>query len=196
MRSLRPAAAPMRKLPRRGRSLRPVLRILWSRDGPRRIPPNLVEAVAAGSAGAPGGGLDLRHRPGGTTPGEVTRPQIRPKVPERPRRRSEIRPFVPAAPDAVAPTAAWLSPYLLRRWPHSTQKLWRPRLWWPHDVHTMRRGGSACSHRSRSRRYQIPSSGPSIHRRPSPSRTARSRTATRKALACSVPTRRSSTRSR
>ena len=84
--------------------------------------------------------------------------------------------------------------YRLRRCPHSTQKLCRPRLWCPHDGQTRRRGGSACSHRSFSRRYQIPSSGPNIQRRPSLSSTARSRTASRKALAWSPPDLRSSTR--
>src|SRR5438093_11950242 len=71
LRALRIAAAPVRQLPGRGRTLRPLLRVLRSRDGARREPPNLVEAVAAGGAGAACGRIDLWNRPGGPTSCQV-----------------------------------------------------------------------------------------------------------------------------
>ncbi len=95
---------------------------------------------------------------------------------------------------SITPTHVIKVGQRFRRCPHSTQKLWRPRLWCPHDGQTRRRGGSACSQRSFSRRYQMPSSGPSIQRRPSLSSTARSRTASLNARGCRPPDLRSSTR--
>src|SRR3989442_821996 len=71
LRPLRTAAAPMRQLPRRGRTFRPLLRFLRPRDGARREPPDVVEAVASGSAGAAGSGPYLRNSPGRLAPGEI-----------------------------------------------------------------------------------------------------------------------------
>ncbi len=102
--------------------------------------------------------------------------------------------FRSISPTHVVKVVDSLRDHRFSRCPHSTQKLWRPRLWCPHDGQTRRRGGSACSHRSFSRRYQIPSSGPSIQRRPSLSSTARSRTASLNARGCKPPERRSSIR--
>src|SRR5256885_16857046 len=82
---------------------------------------------------------------------------------------------------------------MLARCPHPAQKRGRRKLGCPDEEPRSRRGGSACSHRSCSRRYQIPSSGPSIQRCPSLSSTARSRTASLNARGCKLPVRLSAT---
>ena len=58
MRALRPAAASVRKLPRHRGSIRPLLRILRSRDGAGR------KAAAVVAAMVPGGAFASRRRPG------------------------------------------------------------------------------------------------------------------------------------
>src|ERR1700674_5127330 len=73
VRPLRPPAASVRELQRSGGSVRPLLRILRSRDGSWREPHDVVAAVAGRGAGAAGSGPDLRHSRG-TARGEIDTP--------------------------------------------------------------------------------------------------------------------------
>src|ERR1700682_3325361 len=71
LRALQPPAASMRQLPRYRRTVRPVLRILRTRDGAGRNEADVVAALVPGGADPAGRGTDLRNRAGARPPALV-----------------------------------------------------------------------------------------------------------------------------